>query len=142
MSRKPVTAKSTGRPVRLIITEEPGEMLYYDDGRPPQIAATVAFEDPDDMGRMRAGYICAQCFEDLDVPFPDHCPVCGFAMRDDQAEYIAKRFVGDVWVGPQTSIEDEKAIMLEMRERAYRERDKNDILVAKPQIIVPRGFSA
>lgn len=134
------TAKSTGRFVRLTITDEPGETLIYDDGRPPQIAATVALEDPEDMERMRAGYVCAQCFEDLDTAFPDHCPVCGFAMRDEQAAFIAKRFVGDVWVGPSTTLEDEQAIMLEMRERAYREARGNDIAIAKPQIILPRGI--
>ena len=140
MSRKPVTAKSTGRFVRLTITDTPGEILYYNDGRPPQVAATVALEDPEDMDRMKAGYVCAQCFEDLDTAFPDECPVCGFHMRDEQAEFIAKRFVGDVWVGPSTSIEDEQAIMQEMRARALREARSNDIAIAKPQIIIPRGI--
>ena len=140
MSRKKVTAKSTGRFVRMTITDEPGEMLYYNDGRPPQIAATVALDDPEDMERMKQGYVCAQCFEDLDTPFPDECPVCHFPMREEQSDFLAKRFVGDVWVGPSTTLEDEQAIMLEMRERAYREARGNDIAVAKPQIIIPRGI--
>ena len=62
-------------------------------------------------------------------------------MRDEQARLFAERFQeGTEWVGPKTTLDEERAIMNEMRARATRERDTNDILVAKPQIIIPRGI--
>ena len=140
MSRKRVTARPTGRKVSLQILEADGDVLYFSDGREPRSAARVGFSE-EDVGRMRSGYVCAQCFEDLDTPYPDECPVCKFAMRDDQARLFAERFqAGTEWVGPKTTLDEERAIMNEMRARAARERDTNDILVAKPQIIIPRGI--
>lgn len=140
MSRKRVVARPTGRPVNLQLLEPAGDILLFSDGRPPRAAARVGLEDEDDFGRMRAGYICARCFEDLDTAFPDECPVCHFPMAEQQARLIAERYQGTEWVGPSTSLEDERAIMIEMRERAARERAGHDILVAKPQIIIPRGI--
>ena len=54
-------------------------------------------------------------------------------------EKVAKEFVGTVKVGPSTTLDDERAIMNEMRER--RRIETHGIDVFKPQIIVPRGFS-
>src|SRR5574337_160544 len=139
MSRKPVLARPTGRPVKLEIIESQGDVLVFNDGRPPRAAARVGFS-VEDTGRMRAGYICAKCFEDLDTAFPDECPVCHFPMRDEQPRLFAERFQGTEWVGPSTTLDEERAIMNEMRERAARERTGHDILVAKPQIIVPRDI--
>ena len=141
MARKPVVARPTGRPVRLTMIEDEGHVIYYEDGRPPQDSWEAALSDKNDFGRMRDGYICARCFEDLDTAFPDECPVCHFPMRDDQARFIAERFVGERWVGPTTTLEEEAAIMLEMREKKIRDETRNsDILIAKPQIIIPRDI--
>jgi hypothetical protein len=124
----------------MTLSESQGDVLVFNDGRPPRPAGRVGLEDADDFGRMRAGYICARCFEDLDTPFPDECPVCKFPMRERQSQLIAERYQGTDWVGPSTSLDEERAIMNEMRERAARERAGHDILVAKPQIIIPRGI--
>jgi len=141
VSRKPVVARPTGRPVKLTMLEDEGHVLYYEDGRPPQDAWEAALSDADDFGRMKEGYVCARCFEDLDTPFPDECPVCKFPMRDEQSRFIAERFLGEKWVGPTTTLEEEAAIMLEMREKHVRDVERNsDILIAKPQIILPRGI--
>ena len=139
MSRKKVTARPTGRPVKLEILESNGDMLVFNAGRPDREAATVGFSE-EDIGRMKAGYVCVQCFEDLDTAFPDECPICKFPMRDGQAKAFAEKFQGTQWVGPRTTLDEERAIMNEMRERAIRERMGHDILVAKPQIIIPRGI--
>ena len=139
MSRKrKVVARPTGRRVEIQAVEPRGDVIVYEDGRIREDTPIGVSEET--LGRMKAGYICAHCYEDLDTPFPDRCPVCGFEMARKQAEYIANRYIGTTWVGPTTSIEDEKALMMEMRERALRNRN-DDILIAKPQIIVPKGFS-
>ena len=71
---------------------------------------------------MQAGYICAVCITELDMAFPEHCPVCNFQMREKQTEHIATAYTGNVKTGPSTSLEDEKLIMQEMREREAREK--------------------
>jgi hypothetical protein len=90
---------------------------------------------PDDVGRMRAGYVCARCYEAQDKAFPKACWVCGFPMADRQAEFIAKAYQGDKHIGPSSSIADELAAMEELEERQKRAQT-----VSAPQIIVPRSW--
>lgn len=94
----------------------------------------------EDVGRIRAGYCCLNCGEsqvDHDAPFPESCWVCGFQMRDKQLKRFAQEFVGDVRVGPSTSLEDELAIMEELHERQELAREG---LKRTGSIVVPRGF--
>lgn len=74
----------------------------------------------DDVERIRLGYCCIHCGEsqvDHGAPMPEACWVCGFQMRDKQAKRFAQEFVGELRVGPSTSIEEELAIAEEMLER-------------------------
>jgi len=113
-------------------------VVRRDESRPEaKAAALIALEDYD-FHRMRAGYVCVNCLEDLDTAFPDECPVCRFPMATRQSERIAKEFVGTTHVGPSTTLEDERLIMQEMRARRLRET--RGIETYTPSIIVPRGF--
>lgn len=138
MARRKVAARPTGRPVIPIAIEVDGEhVLVTQDGRVRDSHKVVYSEY--DIGRMKAGYVCLKCHEDLDTAFPDVCPICGFEMADKQSERFALEYQGTTWVGPTTTEEEELAIMQEMRARRAAQ-GRPTIEVVKPQIIVPRGF--
>jgi len=134
----PRTARPTGRPVIPVSVElSEDELIFFEDGRPPRSPVLMTFSEYD-VGRMQAGYICLRCYEDLDTPFPDVCPIpeCGYHMARDQAEAFAKEFKGTVHVGPSTSLAEERAIMNELREREARDAG----VIWKPTILVPKGL--
>jgi len=134
-----VVAKPTGRPVipRAVDNDPENVIIRRDADRPEAKAAALIALEEFDMGRLKAGYVCVNCLEDLDTAYPDACPVCRYPMATKQAERVAKEFVGDVKIGPSTTLEDERLIMQEMRER--RRVANHGIEVYSPQIIVPRG---
>jgi hypothetical protein len=90
----------------------------------------------DDVGRMRAGYVCAKCWEPHAVSFPKQCSVCKFPMAEMQSEYLAKAYKGSERIGPSTSLSDELAALDEVEARQKREKQG----VSVPQIIVPRSL--
>lgn len=75
----------------------------------------------EDLGRMKAGYVCVRCYEVQDTPHPKECWVCKFPMAERQAEYLAKAFQGEQHMGPTISLEDELAMLEEAEEMARRE---------------------
>lgn len=76
-----------------------------------------------DMGRIRAGYCCLVCGEAHEEAYPERC-VCGFQMRDKQAEKFAEQFEGYTTVGPSRSIAELRAEDEEIKERERRRREK------------------
>lgn len=88
---------------------------------------------PEDVGRIRAGYVCAMCLETQDTPFPKECWVCKFPMADQQSEYVSKAYKGNTRMGPSSSLEDEFALMEELE---FRQRRGAEVSV--PQILVPK----
>ena len=131
-------AKPTGRPViPVAVDESTDELVFFEDGRPPRSPVRVTLNEFD-MGRLRAGYICLQCKEDLDVAFPDESPICPYAMAERQPEDFALQFKGTIHVGPSTSLEEEREIMQYLRAKEARERElRHGIDIVKPQIVVP-----
>lgn len=97
-------------------------------------AARIIF-DPEDVGRMKAGYVCARCWQPHRDPFPKECSLCGFHMSDRQLEFLGKAYKGTERVGPSTSYEDEMALMEEAAEIYKREQR-----VSVPTIAVPRSL--
>lgn len=108
-------ARPTGRRIDVIWEPSTTHVIVHPDGR--ETDAMIAIIPEEDFPGLRQGYICAQCIEELDMAFPEHCPVCNFPMRDHQTEYIAKVYQGNVKTGPSTTLEDEKLRMQEMRAR-------------------------
>lgn len=93
-----------------------------------------------DVGRIRAGYCCINCGEsqvDHGAPFPEKCWVCGYLMRDRQLQRFGMEFIGDVRVGPSTSLEDELAVAEELYERNQLAKAG---LKKTGSILVPRSF--
>lgn len=95
-------------------------------------------------GEIREGYRCINCLEEFEPhglkPWPKNCPMCKFEVSDKQARRFGMEFVGNVHVGPTTSIEDELLIAEEMLERQRYAQLEHDIAVRKPQIIIPRTW--
>ncbi len=91
--------------------------------------------DPNDVGRVKAGYVCVRCYEAQDRPFPKECWVCKFPMAERQAEYVAKAYQGNRYMGPSTSMHDELAAIEELEQK-----QKRAATVSAPQIIVPRSW--
>ena len=109
-------ARQTGRAIIPQGSDiDPYSVTRMPDGRVLQ--RTVWGLTEDEIGRIRAGYTCLKCLEDHDTPFPDHCTVCRFPMRERQAEEFAKDFRGEIRFGPSTTLDEERGIMNEMRER-------------------------
>ena len=124
-ARKPV--------IPLAVEQDEDHVLLLRNGD-VRAAHNITFA-PDDVGRMQAGYVCVQCYETQDEPFPKACWVCQFPMADRQMEVFAKSFKGNVRVGPSTSMEDELGAIQELEDRQKREAS-----ISVPQIIVPRTW--
>lgn len=120
------------KPVIPISVEEDEEFVVLRRDGTTRSAARVVLSE-EDTGRIRAGYVCAVCFEPQERPFPKKCWVCGFEMADRQSEYVSKAYQGTVRVGPSSSLEDELAALDELEERERRESQ-----ISVPQILVPR----
>lgn len=96
--------------------------------------ARVILSD-EDIGRMRAGYVCARCMDVQEKPFPEACVTCKFPMADRQAEFLAKAYQGSVRVGPQSTLDTEMAAMEEWEEAQRREQ--RDPILRPTQILLP-----
>lgn len=49
---------------------------------------------PEDIERRKQGYVCIECWEPHETPFPERCQLCGFPMRAKQLEQFEKQFKG------------------------------------------------
>lgn len=123
------------RPVIPVAVEhDEGYVEIRSDGTVRRAARIIL--EPDDVGRMRAGYVCARCWEPHSAPFPKECKLCGFHMSDKQSEFLAKAYKGNERVGPSTSLDDELALLEETEElMRFEERGPS-----VPTIVVPRAF--
>lgn len=84
-----------------------------------------------DVGRIRAGYCCIECGEAQETPFPEKC-VCGFPMKERQAQQFAEQFEGYTTVGPSKSLAELRAEDEEAKERARRQRVKPTSSIVVP----------
>ncbi len=82
---------------------------------------TMVYLSERDVDRIRAGYACMNCLTGLrHDPNPESCPICGFAVKDEQSGRFAREHIGEVHLGPSVSDEDELAEMQEMEDRQKR----------------------
>lgn len=109
-------------PLRIEAIEPDGEnILIRHDGTHRAAARVIIHED--DIPAVMAGYYCANCLEPQGEPFPKECWLCGFEMRDKQAELIGKGYQGNIRLGPQTSADTELAAMEEWADKQKRGAD-------------------
>lgn len=137
--RKRHTARPTGEAVVAEYVDiDVDSYMVMPDGRQMQRPLFGLTEEQ--VERIRLGYICLQCLEVHDAPFPDECAVCHFPMREKQAQQFAEDFRGAIRFGPQTTDEEEYAIAEEMIQKdAYDRATKLGLIFPKPSIIVPRS---
>ena len=50
--------------------------------------------DADTAERMRLGYMCANCQECFEIPWPEVCNFCGVFVREQQADFFARQYRG------------------------------------------------
>lgn len=67
--------------------------------------------------QIQSGYRCIECLEPFDVPWPDHCDVCGFEVRKRQMLRAVHEFEGNTHVGPGKPIREYLADMDARREK-------------------------
>lgn len=72
---------------------------------------------PEDFARVKAGYVCVNCMEPHERPFPEKCIVCGFAMRKEQAAMVDWEYEGEKHLGPSTTMRQELDKLAEEKER-------------------------
>lgn len=49
---------------------------------------------PEDIERFRLGYVCINCFEPHEQPFPERCSLCKYPMKDKQPQEFQRAFKG------------------------------------------------
>jgi len=81
-------------------------LTIFPDGRvflDPDVSVTK-----DQYQQMWQGYMCSNCYEPLDPPFPEVCPLpgCNFHVRDEQRRMMTERFGGEKWFGPSEGLLD------------------------------------
>lgn len=107
------------KPVTVLDIRPVEQGIWLPDGRiQGEVELTLA---PEDVERMRQGYVCAKCLEPLEQAWPEKCPVCGAPIRTEQAAYFAREFGGEERLGPSTTLADERERMLEEAERQQKE---------------------
>lgn len=102
------------RPARVLhIEEDPSLVFDEPDGRTfGGLRLTV---DAGTAERLRVGRICAKCLEPQETAWPERCSLCGFAMRDEQAEWFRRFFSGVEIVGSRIDLDDELERLKEER---------------------------
>jgi hypothetical protein len=137
-------SRRSGKPTGLAIVPEYTDVdadafTILPDGR--KVRKTVFGLTEEQVGRIRAGYVCVKCLEDHDVAFPDECAVCRFPMRDKQTEEFTKDYRGNIRFGPSTTIDEEYAIAEETIQReAYEKATRLGLILPKPSIVVPKSL--
>lgn len=61
---------------------------------------------PEDVLRMKAGYLCLRCHEPQLESFPLACDLCGYSMRELQIRDLAVEMTGNKHLGPSKPISD------------------------------------
>lgn len=135
--KRRVEATPSGRPIIPQASDLDLAATIMPDGRVFQ--RTVFGLTEEQVERVRQGYVCVKCLEDHTSPFPTECAVCKFPMAEKQAEEFAKDYRGGIAFGPSTTLDEEREIMNDMREReAHERRIALGLTIPKPSIIVPR----
>ena len=107
--------------VPLDISDQPDQGIWLPDGR--TLGGVTFALAPTDIDRMRAGYVCAKCFEPFERAWPERCSFCGVAVRTEQAAYFAREYGGEERLYAGVDM-DEELGMLEERARKAKEEEK------------------
>lgn len=123
------------RPISFIAEQDPDHVIINSHGEVRAAPLVIFDKDDEVVERMRAGYVCARCFDEQEKPFPKECSTCKFPMSDRQSEYVAQNYQGNTYLGKVASLEEELAIMDEFEER--ERRDRRDEILRPRQVLLP-----
>lgn len=120
------------RPVKIeAIEPDPDNVMTIGDRQYRNYDVTLATHA--DFDRIRLGYVCVQCFEAHEHPFPVRCSVCGFEMARLQNGRVQQAYKGEKWLGPRESLLDELERMDEDDDRKKHRPGS--------RILLPRGVT-
>jgi hypothetical protein len=71
--------------------------------------------------RMRLGYMCANCQEPFQIPWPRVCNFCGVYVREQQADFLAKQYRGEETLKGGFNYDEEIERIREAADRKQRE---------------------
>ncbi len=116
-------------PVKPMAVDDDPEGVDFTAGRPTQ---GIRYRlHPDDVARIKLGYVCLNCHEPHEVPFPPNCSVCSYPMQAQQQEDFARAFGG---------IErDRRAIAIEQGLDRVDDTHERRFHQTKTGIVIPRS---
>lgn len=94
------------KPANIAGVRESPDAVEVRNGKPRrEIEWTLGDQDTED--RVRLGYLCMNCMEPHEQPFPEMCAVCKFPMREHQRRLFEIRHKGERHIGPSVKLSDE-----------------------------------
>lgn len=119
------------KPVKPLAVKDTYEWATADLGR-PTLDFTARFH-PDDIDRIRLGYVCIRCWEPHESPMPEACSLCGYPMRAEQSVQFEKSFRG---------VErDPRAELIEKELDRVDDKHERNYHVTKTGIVVPTNYT-
>lgn len=85
-----------------------------------------------DIERMRQGYVCINCLEPHEKPSPVACLLCGYPMRDRQAQDFAAKFKG--------LERDPKTVAIEQGLERVDDKHERNFYESTHGILIPKGI--
>lgn len=119
------------RPVKVYAVSE--DVEAYDTEIGPNgvehlVRATKFVVDDEGMARLKLGYACLRCMEPFENPFPERCPLCSYAVRENQAHDLEGSDRGGTHVGPATTLEEERERMMDDADRRRHKKGSSIIV--------------
>lgn len=98
--------------------------------------ATLDYEarfPPEQIERFRLGYVCLECWEPHETPFPERCSLCGYEIKACQGDDFARKFKG---------VErDPRAELIEKELDALDDRHERRFHTTKTGLVVPKSLN-
>ena len=130
MSTESEVRRRWRKPVTVLAVDDTWDYATSDLGR-----STLDYKarfDPASIDRFRLGYVCIECMEPHETPFPEHCVLCGYEMRARQGDDFARKFEG---------VErDPRAKLIERELDALDDRHERNYYTTNSGIVVAKGI--
>lgn len=92
-------------PVIPLAVEQSGTRGHFDQGAKRFLADVDWTLSERDWDRIREGYVCLNCMEPQEQPFPERCSLCRYGMREHQQRHLNEQFEGEKHIGPSTTLQ-------------------------------------
>jgi len=117
-------------PVIPLAVRDDYDNVTIETGR-PTLDVQMRFKAKD-IERMRLGYVCLDCLEPHEHPFPENCGLCGYPMREFQQLDFTRKFKG---------VErDPRAVSIEAGLERVDDNHERNFYESTHGILVPRSM--